>query len=53
MLGIYIVLALAGVYFMIESLFLTAQIQWKTFIQALLMLGIGGGGMWLSFRRKK
>jgi MFS family permease len=53
MLGIYVVLALAGVYFTVESLFLSAQIQWKTFIQALLMLGLGGGGIWLSFRQKK
>lgn len=52
MLGIYVVIALAGVYFFIFSLFLSPQIQWKTFIQSLIMLAFGGGGIMISLRRR-
>jgi len=53
MLGVYSVLALTGVYFLFHSLVLVEQIQWKTFVQSLLLLGIGGGGIFISFRRNK
>ena len=52
MLGLYSVFALAGLYFFIYSLFLVAEIQWKTFVQALILLSLGGGGIGISLRRK-
>ncbi len=52
MLGIYIFIAVVGIYFLSASLFFDPQIQWKTFIQALIMLGLGGGGTWLSLSSK-
>jgi len=52
MLGIYALIAAVGVYFFIFSLFLTPQIQWRTFVQALIMLTLGGGGLALSFKQE-
>ena len=52
MFGIYIVFALAGIYFTISALFLAEQIQWKTFVQGLILLALGGGGIRISLRRK-
>ncbi len=51
MLGIYALIAAVGIYFFIFSLFLTPQVQWKTFVQALIMLTLGGGGLALSLRK--
>ena len=53
MMGIYILLAAAGVYFVVLALFLSDQVQWKTFIQALIMLVFGGGGVWFSLKGKQ
>ncbi|MCK4496355.1 MAG: hypothetical protein KAU91_08395, partial [Candidatus Aminicenantes bacterium] len=53
MLGIYVVIAGVGLYFFIFALFLSPQIQWKTFVQALIMLGFGGGGVFISLRRNE
>ena len=52
MLGIYVVIAAAGIYFFVYSIFLVPQIQWKTFIQSLIMLAFGGGGIRISLRRR-
>jgi len=52
MLGIYALIAAVGIYFFIFSLFLTPQIQWKTFVQALIMLTLGGGGLALSLKKE-
>jgi len=52
MFGIYIVFTLAGVYFMISALFLAEQIQWKTFVQGLILFALGGGGIGISLRRR-
>jgi magnesium-transporting ATPase (P-type) len=52
MLGIYFVIAGAGLYFFVYSLFLTLQIQWKTLVQALIMLAFGGWGIMISLRRR-
>ena len=52
MLGIYILIAGAGLYFFISALFLKPQIQWKTLVQSLIMLGLGGGGVKISLRRE-
>jgi len=53
MLVIYLVLVGAGGYFLIESLFLAPQIQWKTLVQALIMLLLGGGGLVISRSKKQ
>ncbi len=53
MLGVYFVLAAAGIYFFIQSLFLAEQIQWKILVQALIMLAMGGGGIKLSLKKKR
>ncbi|MBN2199289.1 MAG: MFS transporter, partial [Candidatus Aminicenantes bacterium] len=42
MLGVYGLLALAGLYFLVESLFLSPQIQVRTLVQSLILLGLGG-----------
>lgn len=52
MLGVYFILIAAGIYFLIETLVLKEQINWKTFIQALIMLGFGGGGIKISLAKK-
>lgn len=52
MIGIYVFFIGAGIYFFIASLLLSAQIQWKTFIQAVILLGLGGGGISVSFRKE-
>ena len=52
MLGLYSVFALAGFYFLIYSLFLVPEIQWRTCVQALILLSLGGGGIGISLRRK-
>ena len=52
MLGIYVILAAAGVYFLISSLFFAEQIQFRTLIQAVIMMGLGGGGVFISMKRK-
>jgi dipeptide/tripeptide permease len=51
MLGVYSVLAAAGVYFLISSLFFSEQVQFRTLIQALILMGLGGGGMFISLKR--
>jgi MFS family permease len=53
MLGVYIVLACAGIYFLVYSLLLADQIQWKIFVQSLIMLGLGGGGIRISLKKDK
>jgi dipeptide/tripeptide permease len=52
MVGLYSLFALAGLYFFIYSLFLVEEIQWKTFVQALILLLLGGGGLSISLRRR-
>ncbi len=52
MLGLYIILLLAGVYFFSYSLFLSEQIQWKTLVQSCIMLLLGGGGVIISLKGK-
>ncbi|UCG52028.1 MAG: MFS transporter [Candidatus Latescibacterota bacterium] len=52
MVVMYGILSVGGVYFFIQSLFGTDQIQWKTFVQSVIMLGLGGGGITLSLKRR-
>ena len=53
MLIIYIVLAAAGLYFFIDAVFLAEQVQWKTMVQALILILLGGGGIRISFKGRK
>jgi len=53
MIGIYAVIAGAGIYFFVYSLFISPQVQWKTFVQSLIMLSLGGGGLSISLRRTR
>jgi MFS family permease len=52
MFAVYIVLAVAGIFFLIQSLFLAPEVQWRTFVQSLIMLLLGGGGILISRKRK-
>jgi len=52
MLGIYVILAASGVYFLIYSLLLADQIQWRTFVQSLILLILGAGGIKISLKKK-
>jgi dipeptide/tripeptide permease len=49
---VYVVLAVAGIFFLIQSLFLAPEVQWRTLAQSLIMLLLGGGGLWIGLRRK-
>ena len=51
MLGIYAISSVSGIYFLFLSLASAPLVQWRTLIQALIMLGLGGGGIALSFGR--
>ncbi len=53
MLGIYSFIAVAGVFFLIQAVLLAEQIQWKTFVQSLIMLVLGSGGILISLKGKK
>jgi MFS family permease len=53
MLGVYSVIGLAGVFFLIQAVFLSEQVQWKTFVQSLIMLVLGSGGIMISLKGKK
>jgi MFS family permease len=51
MMGIYCVLAAAGLYFFVHSIFLADQINWRTLVQSLILLLLGGGGVRISLKR--
>lgn len=51
MLAIYGLLLLAGLLFLRSSLFGTAEVSYKTLVQAVIMLLLGTGGMAVSLRR--
>jgi hypothetical protein len=53
MMGIYGVLAVAGLYFLVYSIFLADQINWRTLVQALILILLGGGGVRISLRGRK
>jgi dipeptide/tripeptide permease len=52
MLGVYAVLAVAGMLFFVNALFGYDQIQWKTVVQSVILISLGGGGTTLSLKRK-
>jgi hypothetical protein len=51
MQGIYGVIFAAGVVFLVDTLLLADLIRWNTFVQSLIMIFIGGGGLVLSLRQ--
>jgi hypothetical protein len=51
MIGIYAVLALAGLWFLQSSVFGRDVIAYRTLVQSLIMVFIGGGGLLISRRR--
>ena len=53
MLGVYGFFALAGLYFLVEALFLAPQVQVRTLVQSLILLGLGGGGLAISLGGKR
>jgi len=53
MLGLYSLFTIAGIYFFISSLVLSEQIQWRTFVQSLILLALGGGGVAISLKKKQ
>jgi dipeptide/tripeptide permease len=53
MLGIYSIIGVAGIFFLIQAVILAEQIQWKTFVQSLIMLTLGSGGVLISLKGKK
>ncbi len=52
MFGLYIFFSLVGAYFFVYALFLTEQVQWRTLVQALVLLALGGGGVKISLVKK-
>jgi MFS family permease len=52
MVVVYALIAVAGVYFLVQALFGAAQIQWKTLVQSVILIGLGGGGLTLSLKRR-
>ena len=52
MRGLYLLLVLLGVWFLYRSLFAGPEILYRTAVQAVIMLLIGGGGLYISQSRK-
>lgn len=52
MIGVYLLLLLIGAWFFYTSVFAGAEISYKTMIQAVIMLLIGGGGVTISLKGK-
>ena len=53
MIGIYALLALLGLWFLQSSLFARETIAYRTLVQSLIMLFIGGGGLLISLKRRR
>ena len=53
MLGIYLLLLVVGLLFLLSSIFGGAEISYKTLVQAGIMLLLGAGGMTVSFRKRE
>jgi POT family proton-dependent oligopeptide transporter len=50
MIGLYVFLLLVGFWFGISSLVAGEEIAYKTLVQSLIMIALGGGGMAVSLR---
>jgi dipeptide/tripeptide permease len=51
MLAIYVVLLVAGVFFLWFSVFGGSEISYKTMVQAIILLGLGASGVAVSLRK--
>jgi hypothetical protein len=51
MMVIYALLLAVGLLFLRSALFGGAEVSYKTMVQAVIMLILGAGGTWVSFRR--
>ncbi len=51
MVGVYAVIALLGVGFLVFALTST-PVQYKTVVQATIFLALGGAGLWLSLKKR-
>jgi POT family proton-dependent oligopeptide transporter len=52
MIGVYALLAALGIWFLYASLLRSAPVNYKTMIQALIMLLLGGGGLATTLRHR-
>ncbi len=52
MLLLYAAMLILGVWFFYESTIVAPTVAYKTMVQALIMLAIGGAGLWISTRRR-
>lgn len=52
MLGVYALLTAVGVLFAYSAGFASESIQYKTLVQAVIMIGIGGGGLAITARSR-
>jgi len=52
LLGVYAFLETAGWLFFVRSLFAGDGIQWKALVQSVILIGLGGGGIVLSLKRR-
>ncbi len=52
MFGVYISLAVLALWFLYGSIFTGAGIAYKTLVQALIMLILGGGGLYITLKQR-
>jgi hypothetical protein len=52
MIGVYSLLAAAGAWFFYTAGFAAATVNYRTFVQAIIMLLIGLGGVFISLRHR-
>jgi dipeptide/tripeptide permease len=50
MLALYAAVLFIGGWFFYESTIVASAIEYKTMVQALIMLAVGGSGLWISLR---
>ncbi len=53
MIGVYLLLLVVGIWFFYSSVFGGGSVNYRTMIQATIMLLIGGGGVLISLRGRK
>jgi hypothetical protein len=46
-------MGMLGAYFFVLAVFLSPTIQWKVFVQSLILLGLGAGGVIISFKGER
>lgn len=50
--GVYALVLLLGVVFLVTGLFLSTPPQYRVVVQAIIFLALGSGGLWMNNRRK-